>query len=290
MSEFKKQYLPVAFASAQKYNLDPVMFAAQIEQESGWNPNAKSSAGARGLGQFMPGTAKQLGVNPLDPVAALDASAKYMRYLTDKFGSEDVARQAYNAGEGKVARVLAGKAKFADETINYNPLIAKRAQALGKELGIQPGGGTVVAAAKDVVAPSPMRAAGEPAPKRVSSTDAAAIAMQEINAGLPAGALMQQMAAAEQEQEQEQLLEQPQTVAQMQQPDWRSSLATMQQPVVAAANPNMVDLNMFDEVQDVAAKDQDRVLAAMLGDGGPAPEDTRRLPTSVDRYLDKLLS
>lgn len=283
MSTFKQQYLPVAVAAAQKYGLDPVMFAAQIEQESGWNPAAKSKAGASGIAQFMPATAKEMGVNPLDPAAALEASARYMAQLKQKFGSEDLARQAYNGGMGTVQKVLAGKAKLPKETAQYNNLIAQRAGKLQQEVAsIAPG--TTVAQRPAVPAAgvaAPMQAAGEPGARPVAQSVPAEQALQlaqaEINQGLPPGTL----------------LPQPDTVAQTQQPDWRQTALAMQQPatpLVAAANPSLSDFEMFSQVQDAAARDQDRVLAAMLNDGAPQPEDTSRLPTSVDRYLDKLLA
>ena len=263
MSEFKKQYLPVAVATAQKYGLDPVMFAAQIEQESGWNPNAKSKAGARGIAQFMPATAKEMGLsNPLDPVSAIDAAARYMVKLRDELGSEDLARQAYNGGIGTVKKVAAGKGKLPTETAEYNPAIAKRAQALSKELGMD-------------MAVAPAQAAGEPGRKKMTTADAAAIAMQEMNAGLPAGALSQQMAAA-----------QPAAA----QPDWRQALAQLapQAPAATMGEPNF---DVLAGVEDLAAKNQDRVLAGMFGDVVQTDkEDTSMLPSSVDRYLDKLLA
>lgn len=273
MSDFKKQYLPAAVAAAQKYGIDPVMFAAQIEQESGWNPAAKSSAGARGLGQFMPATARQVGVNPLDPLASLDASAKYMRKLVDKFGSEDVARQAYNAGETKVARVLAGKDKFKPETVNYNPLIAKRAAKLQTEVAAL--GGSATASRQntipaDAVAPAPMRAAGEPGGRQVSSNaDAAQVALAEMAAGMPT----------------------PQIQAPASEPDWRNALQALGGPQPVAASAPM-DLDIFgQELEDMAAQSQDATLAQMFGDVLPAQrENTSILPSSVDRYLDKILA
>lgn len=278
MSEFKKQYMPLAVQTAQKYGLDPVMFAAQIEQESGWNPNAKSSAGARGLGQIMPGTARMLKVDPSDPVASIDAAARYMVQLRDKFGSEDIARQAYNAGPGTMQKVLAGKAQLPKETANYNPAIAKRAEKLSKELGI-PVGAAVAAAQpnKDTVAAEPAKAAGEPgAPRRPRVADAATQALQDMNAGVPSTPLQAQAPEM-----------------QSQGADWQTALASLTgRPQPAATLPTGgLEFDMLASLEDAAAKDQDRVLASMFGDmQGPAKEDTSLLPASVDRYLDKLLA
>ena len=93
-------------AAAKKYGLDPALLAGLVKQESGFNPNAGSPAGARGLTQLMPGTAAGLGVtNVLDPAQSLDGGAKYLRQQLDAFGG-DVARAlaAYNAGPGAVQR------------------------------------------------------------------------------------------------------------------------------------------------------------------------------------------
>ena len=106
-------------AAAKKYGLDPALLAGLVKQESGFNPNAGSPAGARGLTQLMPGTAAGLGVtNVLDPVQSLDGGAKYLRQQLDAFGG-DVARAlaAYNAGPGAVQR-YGGVPPYA-ETQNY---------------------------------------------------------------------------------------------------------------------------------------------------------------------------
>jgi soluble lytic murein transglycosylase-like protein len=83
--------------------IDPTYFLKQIQQESGFNPTAKSSAGAEGIAQFMPGTAAGLGVNPWDPAASLKAAANYMAQLIKQYGgSEAKGLAAYNAGPGTV--------------------------------------------------------------------------------------------------------------------------------------------------------------------------------------------
>ena len=106
-------------AAAKRHGVDPALLAGLVEQESGFNPNAVSPAGARGLTQLMPGTAAGLGVsNPLDPAQALDGGAKYLREQLDAFDG-DVARAlaAYNAGPGAVQR-HGGVPPYA-ETQNY---------------------------------------------------------------------------------------------------------------------------------------------------------------------------
>jgi hypothetical protein len=94
-----------ARAKALQYGIDPDIFERQITQESGWKPDAHSSAGAHGLGQFMPQTAKDYGVDVNDPYSSLDGAARYMRdNLARNKGDYRFALAAYNAGQGNVDR------------------------------------------------------------------------------------------------------------------------------------------------------------------------------------------
>lgn len=90
---------------AAKYDISPQLLEALVWQESRWHTGAVSSAGARGLAQLMPGTARQLGVNPHDPDANLEGGARYLRAQLDTFGGDlEKALAAYNAGPGRVMR------------------------------------------------------------------------------------------------------------------------------------------------------------------------------------------
>jgi len=91
-------------AAATKAGVDPRLLASLAWQESAFKPDARSGAGAIGLTQLMPGTARGLGVNPHDPVANLEGGARYLRAQLDRVGSVDLALAAYNAGPARVAR------------------------------------------------------------------------------------------------------------------------------------------------------------------------------------------
>ena len=94
---------PIARA-ASRWNVSATLLAAQLYAESGFNPFAVSPAGARGIAQFMPGTARAYGLrDPFDPAAAIEAQARLMRDLLRRFGTVPLALAAYNAGPGAVA-------------------------------------------------------------------------------------------------------------------------------------------------------------------------------------------
>ena len=90
--------------SASRWNVSAGLLAAQLMAESNFNPFAVSSAGARGIAQFMPGTAALYGLDdPFDAPAAIDAQAHLMSDLLEEFaGSTSLALAAYNAGPGAV--------------------------------------------------------------------------------------------------------------------------------------------------------------------------------------------
>lgn len=99
------QYAGVVARLSAIYDLSPALIEAVVWQESRWRENAVSPAGARGLAQLMPGTARDLGVNPDDPVANLEGGARYLREQLNRFdGDLERALAAYNAGPGRVIR------------------------------------------------------------------------------------------------------------------------------------------------------------------------------------------
>jgi nitroreductase len=101
-------FVPVEFRdpilrAAVRWNVSAALLAGQLMAESGFDPNAGSSAGAQGIAQFMPGTAASYGLrNPYDPVEAIDAEAHLMSDLIRQFGSPELALAAYNAGPAPV--------------------------------------------------------------------------------------------------------------------------------------------------------------------------------------------
>jgi soluble lytic murein transglycosylase-like protein len=120
-------YADLFTRAGARYGVDPSLLAAVASQESGFNASAVSPAGAQGLMQFMPATAKGLGVDPLDPTSAIDGAARYLNNLTKQFGSTDLALAAYNAGPGTVTRH--GGIPPYPETQNYVRAVLTKAEA-----------------------------------------------------------------------------------------------------------------------------------------------------------------
>jgi len=109
-------------SAAASVGLDPGQFARQLRQESGFNPNAVSPAGAQGIAQFMPATAKERGVEPFKPESAIPGAAGYMADLKKQFGNDGLALAAYNWGPGNLSAWLkagANPLKMPEETRNY---------------------------------------------------------------------------------------------------------------------------------------------------------------------------
>lgn len=117
----RSQYLPHARAMARKHGVPEDLFLRLVQQESGWNPSARSHKGARGLAQLMPGTAAKLGVDAGDPVQNLEGGARYLRMMYNTFGSWRLALAAYNAGPGAVQKY--GDVPPYQETRNYVRII-----------------------------------------------------------------------------------------------------------------------------------------------------------------------
>jgi len=118
-SNFQRMtFLADVHAAEARFGLPHGLLDALIWTESRYNPTAVSSAGAAGLGQLMPGTAKDLGVrNRFDPQSNIQGAASYLRQMLDRFGVVHLAVAAYNAGPGAVSRL--GRIPLNGETPEY---------------------------------------------------------------------------------------------------------------------------------------------------------------------------
>jgi hypothetical protein len=114
---------------ASANGVDPGLLAGLVRVESGFNANAVSRSGAIGLGQLMPGTAQELGVNPRDPRQNLQGAARYLRKMTDMFaGDQTAALRAYNQGPGNQQRYPNG---VSEEARSYPRKVLQAAAAFG---------------------------------------------------------------------------------------------------------------------------------------------------------------
>lgn len=157
-------------AVAADHNLPAGFFTKLIWQESRFNPRVISRAGAQGIAQFMPATARWRGLaDPFDPVRSIRESARWLGELRTQFGNLGLAAAAYNAGPKRVQDWLSGKRGLPQETRAYVRIITGRAaeewtrpgvrdddrlQVAAADCFLKEG---VVAVAFSSVAPSPMR-------------------------------------------------------------------------------------------------------------------------------------
>jgi soluble lytic murein transglycosylase-like protein len=115
-------------AAARRNDLPVAYLTRLIWRESRFDPHAVSPAGARGVAQFMPGTAAWLGLaNPFDVADAIDTSAEFLRDLRKQFGNLGLAAAAYNAGPKRVQDWLAGHGGLPRETEAYVSIITGHA-------------------------------------------------------------------------------------------------------------------------------------------------------------------
>jgi len=119
-----RRYSPIIESASRTHGVDVALVHAVISAESGYNPGALSKAGARGLMQLMPGTARRYGVqNIMDPTENITGGVKYLRDLLSLFnGNLELAVAAYNAGENAVIRNGHRIPPYA-ETVNYVPKV-----------------------------------------------------------------------------------------------------------------------------------------------------------------------
>ncbi len=120
----------LAALKAQERGLDPSFVQRLIGWESSWNPNAKGTSGERGLMQLMPATARRFGApdSPelFQPNINIDAGTKYLATLSKLFGgNQHLMSMAYNAGEGRVQRLMARHGRSPEAIFPHLPAITK---------------------------------------------------------------------------------------------------------------------------------------------------------------------
>ncbi|GHF55948.1 lytic transglycosylase domain-containing protein [Seohaeicola zhoushanensis] len=115
--KYRGEFLEMAREAARRHAVPEDLFTRLVQQESGWNPNARSHKGAMGLAQLMPETARHLGVDPNDPYQNLEGGARYLAMQYREFGSWKLALAAYNAGPDAVKKY--GGVPPYNETTNY---------------------------------------------------------------------------------------------------------------------------------------------------------------------------
>jgi hypothetical protein len=156
-------------SAAAEHNLPAEFFTKLIWQESRFNPRVVSRAGAQGIAQFMPSTARWRGLaDPFDPVRSIRESARWLGELRTQFGNLGLAAAAYNAGPKRVQDWLSGKRGLPQETRAYVSIITGRAAEEWTQPGVRDDHRLQVAAANcslkegvvavafSPVAPSPM--------------------------------------------------------------------------------------------------------------------------------------
>ncbi len=125
------RYAPVIQDCARRHNVPVELICGVILQESGGNPRSVSSAGAKGLMQLMPETAKRFGVtNSFNPIQNIEGGTRYLRFLLDRFnGNVELTLAGYNAGEKNVEKYGMQIPPFR-ETQNYVPSVLGYALAM----------------------------------------------------------------------------------------------------------------------------------------------------------------
>ena len=118
------EYRDIIDRHSKTYGVPPALIAAGLEVESGFR-NQTSSAGAKGIAQFMAATAAQYGVNVNDPDSSIKGMTAYMKDLIDQFGDPIIAAGAYNAGPGRMQEHVQNGRPLPAETVNHMRKVTK---------------------------------------------------------------------------------------------------------------------------------------------------------------------
>jgi hypothetical protein len=151
--------------AAASQGLPVDFFTRLIRQESNFDPKAVSHAGAKGIAQFMPATARWRGLSdPFEPTEALRQSARWLRELRDQFGNLGLAAAAYNAGPQRVRDWLAGRRPLPNETRAYVRIITDRPaeEWIGAKETLLNGPTETCTQAASVVAPTVEHSSADP--------------------------------------------------------------------------------------------------------------------------------
>jgi hypothetical protein len=119
------EYRDMIETHSKTYGVPPALIAAGLEEEAHWQTNKTSSAGAQGLAQFTPDTAREYNVNVNDPDSSIRGMAAYMKDLMDQFGDPILAAGAYNAGPGRMQEYVQNGTPLPAETVNHMRKVTK---------------------------------------------------------------------------------------------------------------------------------------------------------------------
>ena len=165
---------------AEEEGVDPDLAVRVAKQESGFRQDATSRAGARGIMQLMPDTAKELGIDLNDPMQNIRGGVRYLGQQQRAFGSPDLALAAYNAGPGRVREHLRTGRALPQETQNY--VSALRGAGISPDIVgpgeyVDPSGNIVVAGGggprRQLQPGEELLSAEEPVPTRYTEEDLA---------------------------------------------------------------------------------------------------------------------
>ena len=166
--EDRSRLASVIYEEAKAASLDPFFVLAVIAVESGFDHEAESSAGAKGLMQLTPSTLKRetrrwrlRPSDPDDPVVNVQAGVRYLRRLVRMFGSTDVALMAYNAGPGRILKYLQDDGDIPDRFLVYPKKVNGELSRLRKKNPAAPTAGPVAALGADPLHPERHDAATE---------------------------------------------------------------------------------------------------------------------------------